>query len=304
MKTEFLIFVKNLSLVMAVFSLFLAGASAEVERGKGDFRDGKVAVDLVSEVKSIRAGEAFTVGLRLIHASGWHTYWKSPGVAGVPTTLQWEMPVGFTADPFRWPAPQRSTMAGMTVFGYEGERLLPMTIHPPAHLKPDKNGRVQLRVRAAWMACAVSCHPGWQDFVLDLPVTDGEPEIDGEWAAAFQQARDSVPLPAPEAWSFEVERKEGEIKLLITPGEKMSKTESAQRFASAYFFAEQDQLESSAAQVLEFFPGGRFSITMKMSKYAPEDTQQLQGVLAFDRALVKVAGKQRRWMQVFVPWGK
>ena len=96
---------------VAVF-LFAINASADITRVKGDFRDGKVSVDLVSEVKSIRAGEPFTIGVRIIHAPGWHTYWKSPGVAGVPTVLDWDMPEGFKADSFQWPAPQSSIMAG------------------------------------------------------------------------------------------------------------------------------------------------------------------------------------------------
>ena len=95
-------------------------------------------------------------------------------------------------------------MAGMTVYGYEGECLLPMTIHPPAKLKPDKDGKVRLKVRAAWMTCEVSCHPGWQDFVLELPVTEEKPKIDEEWREVFQQARARMPVPAPEGWGFEV----------------------------------------------------------------------------------------------------
>ncbi len=292
-------------LVLSVLAVAcLADASADIIRGKGDYRDGKIAVDLVSEVKSIRAGEPFTVGVKIIHAPGWHTYWKSPGVAGVPTVLEWDMPEGFTAEPFDWPAPQRSIMAGMTVYGYEGECLLPMKIHPPANLKPDKDGKVRLKVRAAWMTCEVSCHPGWQDFVLTLPVTDGQVEIDGEWRQAFEQARARIPVPAPAGWKFAVQRTEEKVILTVTLPEKLKEATKEGEIGKPYFFAEKDLVESTAPQLFQSNPDGSFSITMKISEYAKEGTKQLKGVLEFENSLLEGDKGPSRWMRVVVPWEK
>jgi len=302
MKSRALLQKSDLTLVMLTVILWIAEASADITRGKGDFRDGKIAVDLVSEVKSIRAGEPFTVGVRIIHAPGWHTYWKSPGVAGVPTGLEWDMPEGFKADPFQWPAPQRSIMAGMTVYGYEGECLLPMKIHPPAKLKPNKDGKIRLKVRAAWMTCAVSCHPGWQDFVLELPVTKGKPEIDEEWREAFQQARARFPVPVTKAWGFDVERNAKEINLTVVLPEKLKKELQEEKLNAPYFFAEENQVESSAPQSIRYNSDGSFSITMKVSKYANKDTKHLKGVLAFDNSWVEEGRVGARWMRVIVPW--
>lgn len=293
-----------LALMMLTQASLVTNISAEITRGKGDFRDGKIAIDLVSEVKSIRAGEPFTVGVRIIHAPGWHTYWKSPGVAGVPTVLEWDMPEGFKAEPFQWPAPQRSVMAGMTVYGYEGECLLPMTIRPPAELKPDKDGKVRLKVRAAWMTCEVSCHPGWQDFVLALPVTQEGPAIDEEWREAFEQTRTRFPLPSPEGWKFNVERTAEKVTLTVTLPEKLKQTAKKEDLGTPYFFAENNLVESSAPQNFQYNPDGSFSITMKISKYAKEGTKELQGVLAFDKSLVRGSKRHSRWMRVVVPWDK
>ena len=57
-------------------------------------------MEFVSEVEAIRPGEPFTVGLHLEHGPGWHTYWQNPGIVGVPTSLDWNLPQGFVAGQF------------------------------------------------------------------------------------------------------------------------------------------------------------------------------------------------------------
>ena len=51
------------------------------------FAQAEVPLDikLVSEVTSIAPGQPFYVGLALPHGEGYHTYWKFPGIVGVPT---------------------------------------------------------------------------------------------------------------------------------------------------------------------------------------------------------------------------
>ena len=63
-------------------------------------------VSLISESRSIRAGRPFFLGLHLIHPPGSHTYWKNPGIVGLATTVEWDLPPGFSAGEIQWPAPQ------------------------------------------------------------------------------------------------------------------------------------------------------------------------------------------------------
>ena len=41
------------------------------------------------------AGQSFTVGVELRMDEGWHTYWQYTGDAGLPTSIEWDMPGGF-----------------------------------------------------------------------------------------------------------------------------------------------------------------------------------------------------------------
>ena len=85
--------------------LCLAAAGASWAQGENPLRIG-----LVSESTAVVPGRPFYLGLHLEHRSGDHTYWKCPGIVGVPTGIEWDLPAGFEAAPIEWPGPQRVFM--------------------------------------------------------------------------------------------------------------------------------------------------------------------------------------------------
>src|SRR5271155_2149581 len=92
----------------------------------------QVQASLVSSVDTVQAGRPFTVALRLVHQREWHTYWVNPGT-GLPTSLKWTLPPGWSAGDFQWPAPEglKDATGAVSGNGYEGDLLLPVTITPP-----------------------------------------------------------------------------------------------------------------------------------------------------------------------------
>src|SRR5688500_10526794 len=64
-----------------------------------------VGPTLVAETDSVAPGQPFTVGIVLILAPGWHTYWQFSGDSGAPPTIEWELPPGFSAGPTQFPLP-------------------------------------------------------------------------------------------------------------------------------------------------------------------------------------------------------
>ncbi|MCU0791911.1 MAG: thioredoxin family protein [Opitutaceae bacterium] len=149
-----------LSLLLAVFALALpAAARAQV---KASF----VALDSGFPADA----RELTVGLRLVHQPHWHTYWLQPGT-GLPTSLDWQLPPGWTAGPIRWPAPHRvyDTAGNLAGNGYEGTTYLPVTLTPPPDLAPGVP--VTLRARADWLMCKEVCVPGAADLSLTLTPT-------------------------------------------------------------------------------------------------------------------------------------
>ena len=158
-------------------------------------RSGPVEAQLVAEPASVRPGTPFTAALVLRMDPGWHVYWKNPGDSGLPTTIDWDLPAGFSAGPITWPVPERIVTADLVTYGYSGQVLLLAEITPPANL--GTGTPLILKARAGWLACRVECTPGKADLTLSLPVRPSLPSADVRWADAFRAARISLPAMDP-----------------------------------------------------------------------------------------------------------
>ena len=130
---------------------------------------GHVKATLVSESKSIQPGAAFWVGIELDMQPHWHTYWKNAGESGEPTSIDWQLPAGFSAGPIEWPTPKRIAVAPVVSYGYEENVLLLTKITPPASFANSQP--ITLKAHVDWLECEKLCIPGSADMALTLPVT-------------------------------------------------------------------------------------------------------------------------------------
>jgi thiol:disulfide interchange protein DsbD len=154
----------------------------------------RVTARLVSEQDAVAPGGTLRVGLQLRVAPGWHTYWRNPGDAGVPTAMDFSLPQGAKAGPIAWPAPSRETEGDLTIFGYTGTVLLPVAITAPTTAGP-----LPIRVHASWLVCSNICVPEQADFSLNLAVGAPAPSTE---AGLFAQADAAMPRPSP--WKTEI----------------------------------------------------------------------------------------------------
>jgi DsbC/DsbD-like thiol-disulfide interchange protein len=260
-------------LVSILLTLFPLLAPAEIQAPKG------VDVSLLSENKSIAAGRKFTVSLRIRHHEKFHTYWKNPGIAGVPTEIVWQLPAGFSAGEIQWPYPEQSKMAVYPVHGYERDVMLLVDITPPAEIPAT---HVNLKATASWMACADGCYPGKISLDLELPVS-AEPTSSPD-AALFSQARLEIPKPL-EGWIAErVSAVDApEIRFRLKPEAPDDRLPD-----DVYFFSSDGQISSDQPQRLEA-KGGVFEIIAKRSDYSPKGKTSVPGVLVSASALGKGA---------------
>ena len=157
-------------------------------------RDTKgLSMELVPAVRSIKAGKAFQVGLNIKHDEQFHSYWKNSGVGGVPTSIKWKLPEGFSASEIRWPYPEQSMMADYPCFAYKRDVLLSVEITPPQEIVLEE---IELSAEVTWMCCASTCYLGGKRFSLSLP--KGEGEKDPKWEKAFAESAEQIPVRSEE----------------------------------------------------------------------------------------------------------
>jgi len=224
------------ALAAVVLGLTLGSVQAQPVRGDN------IESELVAPVTAAVPGQPLTVALRLKHDPHWHTYWQVPGDSGLPTTIQWKLPEGWSAGPIQWPVPLRLPVGPLMNFGYEGEVLLLTELLPPAGLKPGSV--VELAARADWLICKDVCIPGGADLKLALLVDATAAPT--HRAAQFEATRKLIPGRADLAQvaaSIEASR----IKLAFSVA-------GAQRGVPAkveFFPLEEQRIEAAAPQVLQ-----------------------------------------------------
>ena len=219
-------------------------------------------IGLVSEVTSIKPGQPFHVGLFIQHEKGWHTYWKQPGVVGVPIGISWTLPEGFTAGELEFPEPQRVLMYQIKAQGYERDVLVACKITPPAGLKDGET--ITLKGKASWMCCANTCHPGFKDLALDLKVRKDGGELDPAWRPVFERERAAFPR-ASEAWTAEAVQDAKLVTLTLKPASAAARKMAAEEAAKIIFFTEDGWIHTDLPQTVEMKPDGRIVMTLPVS---------------------------------------
>ncbi len=142
-------------------------------------------------------GKAVWVGLQLAHQREWHTYWKNSGDSGLPTVLQWSLPVGVSAGAIAWPAPMKIPIGNLANYGYEGTVLLPVPLTITPDFKPPLlSGDIEVKLKAAWLVCKKECIPEEGEFALKIAVKSSTGGNGAAFEAAFLAAPKAVADPA------------------------------------------------------------------------------------------------------------
>ena len=158
----------KISFVAVAFLIFHSISTSQIQQlgGKGSHH---TEVTLMANVKSIKPGVPFTVGVLMKMERGWHTYWKNSGEAGLPTQVGWTLPPGFVPGAIAWPVPEKHVEAGdVLTYGYSDETMLMVPCDVPAGAVPGT--RVTLRAKVEWLECENICVPGSAEVELTLPV--------------------------------------------------------------------------------------------------------------------------------------
>lgn len=210
-------------------------------------------IQLVPEVTAIVPGKPFRVGLFIQHEKGWHTYWRQPGIVGVPTSMAWELPAGFKAGELEYPEPESVLMFRIKAQGYERDVLLQTVITPPGNLK--LGDKVTLRGKATWMCCGNTCHPGNGDFSLDLPVA-AKSEDNAEWKPAFEKERAAY-VRMSEAWLAEASEEGLKVTLTLRPARGARAFEAGE---TVIFFTEDGWINSDEPQPQQVNADGSLTV--------------------------------------------
>jgi thiol:disulfide interchange protein DsbD len=198
-----------------------------------------VSARLVAEAAGIAPGATLWVDLHLDIAPGWHTYWRNPGDAGLPTEIAWTMPAGFTAGDIAWPVPERFVVGTLGNYGYRDavDLLVPIT----ASQDVEPGNVAPFEAHASWLVCSEICIPGEAKLPLSLPVGLIPAMPDPAEVALFAAARSHLPKPAGFETRFAVTAQEIRLSL---PDQALAGLDQP----SAAFFPYNENVVDAAAE--------------------------------------------------------
>jgi thiol:disulfide interchange protein/DsbC/DsbD-like thiol-disulfide interchange protein len=235
----------------------------------------QVSASLVAADVSIKPGTPFTVALHLVHQPHWHSYWVNPGT-GLPTTLKWSLPEGWKAGDIQWPAPMLllDTRGNVIGNGYDGDLLLPVTITPPAGLKPGT--MAELPVKADWLMCQDECVPGSAKLSITLRVSADDPKPDPDWGAKIRAVQAQLPVADP-AWTTAASRDAKVVTLSIRPSGPAGGAVPPPD--GIHFFSEDGLIASDQPQTAVADGKGGLTLRLPVSDDGPKDAASLVGVV-------------------------
>jgi DsbC/DsbD-like thiol-disulfide interchange protein len=121
---------------------------------------------------------------------GFITYWRNPGEAGLPPTLDTSASTNVAAVAVDFPTPKRLDEAGATAFGYTGAAALPLRVTLVDGTRP-----ATLVVDVNYAVCSTICLPAMAHLALGLPAKP-TPEAAAYLAAAVAAVPRVQPLGA------------------------------------------------------------------------------------------------------------
>lgn len=180
---------KSLTLlrVIAVLTLFFVPLSASAF--DYEQKDDVFSARLLTKFSGVGNESIIPIGLEIKLAPGWHTYWRSPGQAGLPPQFDWSQSQNdegnLQSATVFYPTPHRFSYSGLETMGYENGVLFPIDA------KVQTPGKaLNLKLNASFVLCSSICIPKQVDLQLHLP--EG-PAISTAQAALLREARGLLP---------------------------------------------------------------------------------------------------------------
>jgi DsbC/DsbD-like thiol-disulfide interchange protein len=176
---------KRLLALASTLVVFAALPAAAAQPGFGRWNGGAEA-----QVRLIAAGIGddgkLHGGIEIMLEPGWWTYWRTPGAAGLPPTIDFAASDNLGAVTVSFPLPERHDDGYGATNVYPDGVILPFTAEVP-----DPSSPVRLSLSLDLGVCREVCIPDHVDAALDLPAGSANRVA----AATLAGARARVPGP-------------------------------------------------------------------------------------------------------------
>lgn len=151
--------------------------------------------ELFSPVTATGADTSVPAALRIRMEEGWKIYWRTPGDAGLPPSLDWSGSQNLSDAALSWPVPHRFTIFDIDNIGYKHEAIFPLDLALETAGAP-----VSLKLKLDLLVCADICVPETHELTFDLPAGETAPSAQAD---DYARAKAQLPIATHEGARFE-----------------------------------------------------------------------------------------------------
>ncbi|NIJ19519.1 thiol:disulfide interchange protein [Sphingomonas naasensis] len=252
-----------LRFVLMSLALWLAIAPASAQApGKGPH----VRIELIAETERPAPGSEVTLAFASTPEPGWHAYWENPGDAGLPARASWTLPDGASAEPLRFPVPQRLIIGGLMNYVYEAPFAPLVTLKVPADA--TIGDVFPVRVKLDYLVCTNEiCVPEKAELSTALTIGDGA--VPADRRARFDGWRAALPKPLGTPAKYQIDGKTFRLEVPFPAAAALT--------GEGYFFPLTDGAIDYAAPQRVVRDGDRIVVEAPAKRALPK----VDGLLAF-----------------------
>jgi suppressor for copper-sensitivity B len=273
-----LIYARAAAFATASAALFGAGLGTPAHAAASPWSgDAHAAARLVTATEATGSARHLAAGIEIRVAPGWHTYWRSPGDAGVAPRIAWRGSQNLARAILAWPAPRRFSLMGFDTIGYDTDVVLPVQVTLTRPGQP-----ATLRAALDYAACAEICVPYHAELALALPAgpagTGPEAPLIARFAARVPKTAAAADIVLERAV---LDDSDGRLEL------RLELASTGAPFAGPDLFVEGAEGASFGRPAVALADGGR-----KIDLYVPVSGAKLADLLGKPLTLTLVDGRR------------
>ncbi len=230
-----------------------------------------IDIRIICDTSAVSPNAEVWVGVEISLSPEWHIYWKNQGESGYPSTLRWNLPHGWVADPLQFPPPYLYEYEGMNGYALKNDFTLLSRLVAPSIIEKE----VEIQGNFEALICNEStCLPYEYPFSLLLEKGE-ESQVFSDQISSLNQARSRLPsgLPAgATAWAT-TEGRSGTINIQAEHFSSFSKSEFS-------FFPENPAISIDHTSAFYSAESQTLRINWQVGEVAEQVPESLDGILS------------------------
>jgi DsbC/DsbD-like thiol-disulfide interchange protein len=229
------------------------------------------SAQIVFDSYSLEINRTIPIGILIELENDWHIYWRNPGDSGMPTSIDFNLPDGFTISEIKWPAPKAFEYDGLASYGYEKQVLLLADLSVPGNYNLNS---IKITANLKSLICKDVCIPFNTTVSTQIDLSNNF-KVDEQILKLFIDARNNLP-DVKHNIDFSV-KVDDELITLIIQNPEVNTTE----IKSLYFLPHDNGIFKNSIDQRFIQNENKTELAIEFDHFRIEEPKEIYGLLIY-----------------------